>query len=83
MNVRYPKAPQWQGKFEVTARCVVPADAFCEYQDGPSPKPKRWFARADGKPFFFAGTWMAWRAASHSLAMNVASTSVGGRETHV
>jgi putative SOS response-associated peptidase YedK len=59
-NVRYPKSPQWQGKFEVGSRCVVPADAFCEYQDGPSPKPKRWFGRPDGKPFFFAGTWMAW-----------------------
>jgi putative SOS response-associated peptidase YedK len=41
-------------------RCLVPADAFCGYQDGPSPKAKRWFARPDGKPFFFAGTWAAW-----------------------
>jgi putative SOS response-associated peptidase YedK len=31
-----------------------------EYQDGPSPKPKRCFGRPDGKPFFFAGTWMPW-----------------------
>jgi putative SOS response-associated peptidase YedK len=39
---------------------VVPVDAFCEYQDGPSPKPKRWFGRPNGRPFFFAGTWMPW-----------------------
>lgn len=60
VNVRYPKSAPWHGKFEVGMRCLVPADAFCEYQDGPSPKPKRWFARPDGKPFFFAGTRMSW-----------------------
>ena len=59
-NVRYPRSKQWQGKFEVGSRCIVPVDAFCEYQDGPSPKPKRWFGRPDGRPFFFAGTWMPW-----------------------
>ena len=62
-NVRYPKSAQWRGKFELGSRCIVPADTFCEYQDGPSPKPKRWFSRSDGKPFFFAGTWMPWEGA--------------------
>ncbi|MBN9488257.1 MAG: SOS response-associated peptidase family protein [Alphaproteobacteria bacterium] len=59
-NVRHPKSEPWRGKFEVASRCVVPVDAFCEYQDGPSPKAKRWFARPDGAPFFFAGTWTTW-----------------------
>jgi putative SOS response-associated peptidase YedK len=60
VNVRHPKSAPWQGRFEMGMRCLVPADAFCEYQDGPSPKAKRWFARPDGKPFFFAGTWTEW-----------------------
>src|SRR5690348_6004387 len=51
-NVRHPKSAPWRGKFEVGSCCLVPADAFMEYQDGPSPKAKRWFARADGKPLF-------------------------------
>ncbi len=63
VNVRHPTSAPWRGKFEVGRRCLVPADAFCEYQDGPSPKAKRWFARPDGKPFFFAGTWMPWEGA--------------------
>ena len=58
-NVRYPRSKQWQGKFEVGSRCIAPVDAFCE----PSPKPKRWFGRPDGRPFFFAGTWMPWEGA--------------------
>ena len=52
-----------RGKFETEMRCLVPADAFCEYQDGPSPKARRWFAGPDRKPFFFAGTWMSWEGA--------------------
>lgn len=60
VNVRHLKSAPWQGKFEVGMHCLVPADAFCEYQGGPSPKAKRWFAPPDGKPFFFAGTWIGW-----------------------
>jgi putative SOS response-associated peptidase YedK len=63
VNVRYPNSEPWRGKFEAGMRCLVPADAFCEYHDGPSPKAKRWFARPDRKPFFFAGTWMPWEGA--------------------
>jgi putative SOS response-associated peptidase YedK len=51
-NVRYPKSAPWRGKFEVASRCLVPVDTFCEYQDGPSPKPKRWFGRPDGSVLF-------------------------------
>ncbi len=63
VNVRHPKSEPWRGKFERGMRCLVPAEAFCEYQDGPSPKAKRWFGRPDGKPFFFAGTWAPWEGA--------------------
>lgn len=42
-------------------RCLVPASAFAE-PDGRTSNPviERWFARADGKPFFFAGFWREW-----------------------
>ena len=62
-NVRHPKSAPWKGRFETGLRCLVPADTFGEYQDGPSPKPRRWFARPGGQPLFFAGTWMAWEGA--------------------
>ena len=59
-NVRWPKSKPWIGKWELGQRCLAPAIAFSEYQDGPSPKALRWFARADGKPFYLAATWMPW-----------------------
>jgi putative SOS response-associated peptidase YedK len=42
-------------------RCLVPASAFAQ-PDGRTRKPvvERWFACADGKPFFFAGVWREW-----------------------
>jgi putative SOS response-associated peptidase YedK len=30
---------------------------LCDFRD---PALKRWFGRPECKPFFFAGTWMAW-----------------------
>ncbi len=43
-------------------RCIVPASAFAE-PDRTTAKPvvNRWFARADGLPFFFAGIWREWQ----------------------
>lgn len=41
VNVRHLKSAPWQGKFEVGMHCLVPPEAFCEYQGGPSPKAKR------------------------------------------
>ncbi|UYN96577.1 MAG: SOS response-associated peptidase family protein [Enhydrobacter sp.] len=42
-------------------RCLVPAAAFAE-PDRTTRQPvvNRWFARADGRPFFFAGVWREW-----------------------
>ena len=43
-------------------RCIVPASAFAE-PDRNTSKPVifRWFERADGLPFFFAGIWREWQ----------------------
>src|SRR6266853_969577 len=43
-------------------RCIVPATMFAE-PDRNTAKPlvNRWFGRADGIPFFFAGIWREWR----------------------
>ncbi|HTR86220.1 MAG TPA: SOS response-associated peptidase family protein [Reyranella sp.] len=42
-------------------RCLVPASAFAE-PDRRTSKPvqNRWFGRADGLPWFFAGIWREW-----------------------
>ena len=57
-------------------RCLVPATAFSEYQDGPSPKDIVWFARppesGDSRPlFFFAGIWREWEGVRGTKAAPV------------
>jgi putative SOS response-associated peptidase YedK len=43
-------------------RCLVPASAFAEPdQNTTKPVINRWFGRADGLPFFFAGVWREWQ----------------------
>lgn len=42
-------------------RCIVPASAFAEPdRNTAEPVINRWFGRADGLPFFFAGVWREW-----------------------
>ncbi|MPZ34473.1 MAG: SOS response-associated peptidase [Rhodospirillales bacterium] len=60
-NARWLRTEFWIPHLE--RRCLVPATAFCEYQDGT--KTPIWFARpadrGDTRPlFFFAGLWCAW-----------------------
>jgi putative SOS response-associated peptidase YedK len=51
----------WQPWLDRQHRCAVPARAFAE-PDKNTNKPIvwRWFERADGLPFFFAGIWRPW-----------------------
>ncbi len=65
-NVRNLSSGYWKKWLSIDegagGRCLVPATAFSEYQDGPSPKDIVWFARqaegADMRPlFFFPGIW--------------------------
>ena len=43
-------------------RCLVPADAWYEWQARPDGKQPYALARADGRPLAFAGLWEGWRA---------------------
>lgn len=71
-NVRNTESRHWTSWLagtEVTVgkdknaggRCIVPASAFAEPdQNTTRPVINRWFKRADGLPFFFAGIWREW-----------------------
>ncbi len=43
-------------------RCIVPMDAFYEWDATPTGKQPYAFARADGAPLALAGLWEGWRA---------------------
>ncbi len=45
-------------------RCLVPADAFYEWQARPDGKQPYAIARMDGRPLAFAGLWEGWRGAN-------------------
>ncbi len=69
-NLRLGMWKQWLAAPTVTVgrdkhqggRCIVPATMFAE-PDRNTAKPvvNRWFGRADGVPFFFAGIWREWQ----------------------
>lgn len=42
-------------------RCLVPAEAFYEWQAGTRPKQPWRFSLASGEPLVMAGLWQAWR----------------------
>jgi len=48
-------------------RCIVPADAFYEWQARPEGKQPFAIARADGQPLAFAGLWEGCRLADGSV----------------
>jgi putative SOS response-associated peptidase YedK len=54
-------APMWRDAF-ARRRCLVPADAFYEWQAGPSGKQPYAIARQNGEPMAFAGLWDGWRS---------------------
>ena len=55
-NVRNVASPHWRGWLKPQYRCLVPATAFSEYQDGS--KLPTWFALDETRPLFaFAGIW--------------------------
>lgn len=60
-NVRNTKSGYWKPWLKTGQRCLVLASAFAE-PDRNTSKPVvfRWFQRADGLPFFFAGIWREW-----------------------
>jgi putative SOS response-associated peptidase YedK len=72
-NVRNTKSGHWRPWLASSSvvvgqdrnkggRCIVPASAFAEPdRNTANPVVFRWFQRADGLPFFFAGIWREWQ----------------------
>ena len=59
-NIRNTDSAWWRPWLEPRWRCLVPANAFCEWTDT-RPKMPHWFAIDDQRPLFaFAGTWRPW-----------------------
>jgi putative SOS response-associated peptidase YedK len=59
-NIRNVASPWWQPWLEPRWRCLVPANAFCEWTDT-RPKVPHWFALGPERPLFaFAGVWRPW-----------------------
>ena len=52
-------SPMFRAAF-AHSRCLVPADAYYEWQAGPDGKHPYAFARRDGAPMMFAGIWDIW-----------------------
>lgn len=61
-NIRNTASNYWKPWLKKPEqRCIVPATAFSEPDRNTSkPVQFRWFKRADGQPFFFAGIWREW-----------------------
>jgi putative SOS response-associated peptidase YedK len=62
---RWLEAPNVQVGNDAGGRCIVPATSFAEPdkmtgKDFGTKSVNRWFALADGTPFFFAGIWREW-----------------------
>ena len=59
--------PMFRDAYARGRRCLVPADAFYEWQVTPDGKIPHAIARADGQPLVFAGLWEGWRGADGSV----------------
>ena len=61
----------------VHRRCLVPADAFYEWQTIDGAKQPWAIARTDGQPMAFAGLWEGWRGPDGSVirSFTIATTS--------
>jgi putative SOS response-associated peptidase YedK len=66
----------FRGAFKAR-RCIVPADAFYEWQAGAGGKQSFAIARQDGQPMAFAGLWEGFRWPDDTItrAFTIAATS--------
>lgn len=78
-------SPMFRDAFR-SRRCLVPADAFYEWQvtgPGKAPKQPLAVARADGRPMALAGLWEGWRGAdgtvlrTFTIVTTTAADSIG------
>ncbi|RIY03239.1 SOS response-associated peptidase [Aureimonas flava] len=61
-NIRNTASPHWRRWLSPAHRCLVPFNAFCEYETGADGKKVPvWFAASEDRPpLAFAGIWTAW-----------------------
>ena len=62
-------------------RCLVPADAFYEWEARPDGKQPYAIARRDGSPLAFAGLWEWWKAPDGSLLRTFAILTTSANTT--
>ncbi|WP_158742186.1 SOS response-associated peptidase [Acidisphaera sp. L21] len=60
-----------------TRRCLIPADAFYEWQARADGKQPFAIARADGAPLAFAGLWEGWRGADGEILRSFTILTIG------
>ncbi len=64
-----------------TRRCLVPADAFYEWQARPDGKQPYAIAREDGKSLAFAGLWEGWRGSDGDTLRTFAILTTAANRT--
>lgn len=62
-------------------RCLVPADAFYEWQVADGAKLPWAIARADGQPLVFAGLWEGWRGADGTVIRSFTIVTTTANDT--
>ena len=62
-------------------RCLVPANAFYEWETRPDGKQPYAIARQDGSPVVFAGVWEWWKAPDRSLLRTFAILTTSANTT--
>jgi putative SOS response-associated peptidase YedK len=61
-------------------RCLVPADAFYEWQAADGAKLPWAIARADGQPMVFAGLWEGWRGSDGTVIRSFTIVTTSANE---
>ena len=64
-------SPMFKAAF-ARRRCLVPAEAFYEWQATPAGKAPFAIGRADGRPLAFAGLWEGWRGPDGAVVRSFA-----------
>ena len=73
--------PMFRDAFGKARRCLVPADAFYEWQVTADGKIPHAIARADGQPLVFAGLWEGWRGAEGTIIRSFVIITTEANET--
>jgi putative SOS response-associated peptidase YedK len=73
--------PMFRDAYAGARRCLIPADAFYEWQVTPDGKLPHAVARADGQPMVFAGLWEGWRGTDGTIIRSFVIITTEANET--